>query len=416
MIIIHIALIFILLVLLLRLKVPFTLTVLLLSVLLGIQFGLNFLQMLQIGGRTLIKQETLSLIAIVGLILVFSDLLNYSGHLKKISKLTMSVFGTHKLSFAILPALIGLLPMPGGALFSAPMVDGLDKEICIPPHKKTLINYWFRHIWEYTWPLYPGLILAAGIAKLPLYSFTSLLLPLFPVAILVGIIFTLSGITISQKMPISRSFATLFNLIYLIFPIALIIILFLAIHLTIWICVLISVAWVALMTLITKKMSIKQVFTCIFMNYKTYSMILMVASVLIFVGIMQSSTLTTELAAFFGSGNGNSLPIVYCLIAIIFFPLMVGLLTGLTIAFVGTSFPIIISAFIPSGYSIMPFVFLAYTAGLTGVMLSPTHLCLILTNQYFGSSLKKVYQFLIPTALSVLAAALVLFFIYLKFA
>jgi len=350
------------------------------------------------------------------LILVFSDLLSHSGHLSAISKIILTIFGTHKLAFAILPALIGLLPMPGGALFSAPMVDGLDKEINIPPHKKTLINYWFRHIWEYTWPLYPGLILAAGIAKVPLYSFSSLLMPLCLVAILVGIIFTLSGITISQTLPINRSLATFVNLIYLISPIGLIVVLFLTAHIAIWLCMVISVGWVILIILATKKMRIKQVFTCTFLNKKIYFMMFMVASVLVFVGIMQSSTLTSELAAFFSASSGNSLPIVYCLVAIIFFPMMIGLLTGLTIAFVGTSFPIIISAFIPSGYSILPFVFLAYTAGLTGVMLSPTHLCLILTNQYFGSSLKKVYQYLLPTVLSVFASALILFFVYLKFA
>ncbi len=316
----------------------------------------------------------------------------------------------------MLPALIGLLPMPGGALFSAPMVDGIDKEINIPPHKKTLINYWFRHIWEYTWPLYPGLILAAGIAKVPLYSFCSLLMPLCPVAILVGIFLALSGITISQKIPVNRSRATFIKLIYLISPIGLIVILFLVAHLAIWLCMLISVGWVVLIILATKKMTIKQVVTCAFLNKKIYFMMLMVAVVLIFVGMMQSSTVPGELALFFNAGSGNSLPIAYCLIAIIFFPMMIGLLTGLTIAFVGTCFPIIMSAFIPSGHSVLPFIFLAYTAGLTGVMLSPTHLCLILTNQYFGSSLKKVYQYLVPTALSVLAAALVLFFLYLKFA
>jgi len=35
---------------------------------------------------------------------------------------------------------------------------------------------------------------------------------------------------------------------------------------------------------------------------------------------------------------------------------------------------------------------LAYLSGFVGVILSPSHLCLILTNEYFGSDLMKVYK------------------------
>lgn len=415
MIIIQITLIFLLLVLLLRLKIPFTIVILFLALVVGLKFGMNFGAIAQLSLKTIQQTDTLSLVAIVGLILVFSELLSQSGNLTELSKVIVATFGPHRFTFMILPALIGLLPMPGGALFSAPMVEGFADKIQFPAHKKTLFNYWFRHIWEYAWPLYAGLILAADLSHVPLYTFSFSLSPLCLVAILSGVIFILPGIIISPQISSTRSLKTFLCLFYLLLPIGLIIILFLIWHLPMWLCMSISVSWVVLNSLFSGKLNIKQVFMIIFGNWRNYQMMLMVASVLVFVGILRTSDLTVNLVDFFKGDSGQSVPLGYCLGAIIFFPFIMGLLTGLTIAFVGPTFPIIFSAFIPSGYAGLPFMFLAYISGFAGVMLSPTHLCLILTNQYFGSSLKDVYRYLIPMVTLVFLSGVGLFWIYLKF-
>ena len=31
------------------------------------------------------------------------------------------------------------------------------------PERRTFLNYWFRHVWEMVFPLYPSLVLAAGL-------------------------------------------------------------------------------------------------------------------------------------------------------------------------------------------------------------------------------------------------------------
>ena len=68
----------------------------------------------------------------------------------------------------IFPVLIGLLPMSGGAILSAPMVKSMGMH-----HKQygahlSYINYWFRHIREYGWPLYPGILLATALSGVDL--------------------------------------------------------------------------------------------------------------------------------------------------------------------------------------------------------------------------------------------------------
>jgi hypothetical protein len=53
---------------------------------------------------------------------------------------------------------------------------------------------------------------------------------------------------------------------------------------------------------------------------------------------------------------------------------------------------------------------LAYCGGFCGVLLSPTHLCLVLTKDYFRADFAKVYQQLIPLVLFVILAGV---FVYL---
>nr|WP_315987918.1 DUF401 family protein [Desulforamulus aquiferis] len=48
------------------------------------------------------------------------------------------------------------------------MVDQATSNMSFQPEDKVFINYWFRHMWEYCLPLYPGLLLAAHISGVPL--------------------------------------------------------------------------------------------------------------------------------------------------------------------------------------------------------------------------------------------------------
>ena len=98
------------------------------------------------------------------------------------------------LILAGLPALVGLLPMPAGALFSAPFVAAVDERGELELSHKVAINYWFRHLWEYWWPLYPGVILAMQYSKLPAIWFFLIQMPFTIVAAISGYIFILRRI------------------------------------------------------------------------------------------------------------------------------------------------------------------------------------------------------------------------------
>ena len=204
-------------------------------------------------------------------------------------------------------------------------------------------------------------------------------------------------------------------MVYLISPIIIIILLFVAFHLNMLICISAGLAVAILNIMAGRKLKIIQILKIIFAKVSVYQMIFVVISVMAFTGIMRSSTLIQDLSGFFSGGtNGatNQIPFAYMTITVIFLPFIIGLLTGLTVGFVGITFPLIFSTIVPGGIDVMPMAVLAYVSGVSGVMLSPVHLCLVLTNQYYNSSFRKVYKTLIPVALSVLALAVIGFLLY----
>jgi hypothetical protein len=89
-------------------------------------------------------------------------------------------------------------------------------------------------------------------------------------------------------------------------------------------------------------------------------------------------------------------------------PFIAGMVTGLAIGFVGTSFPIVLAlvAALPDHGSMYPYVALAYGFGHMGQMVSPLHLCHVVSNEYFKTGFSDVYHRLIPAiALDVVLVA-----------
>ncbi|MEW5825609.1 MAG: DUF401 family protein [Candidatus Bipolaricaulota bacterium] len=66
------------------------------------------------------------------------------------------------------PALLGLMPMPGGALLSAPLVERGAGHV--PADVKAAANVWFRHILLLVYPLSSSLIASAKVAGLNVYA------------------------------------------------------------------------------------------------------------------------------------------------------------------------------------------------------------------------------------------------------
>ena len=135
-------------------------------------------------------------------------------------------------------------------------------------------------------------------------------------------------------------------------------------------------------------------------------MFYMVASILVFQGVLKDGKSVYDLSRELMDWNIPLVPITMIL------PFLVGGAAGITIAFVGTTFPILISLITAYGeaYLMLYYMMLAMVSGFAGVLLSPLHLCLLLSNGYFKTSLQPVYKYLwVPCFFLVLSGSLYFF-------
>ncbi len=81
--------------------------------------------------------------------------------------------------------------MPGGAIISAPLVSSMNGDDKRSPETLSAVNYWFRHVLELIWPLFPAFILTTVLTELKVPTLMALNL-YAPISIFIlGMIFIL---------------------------------------------------------------------------------------------------------------------------------------------------------------------------------------------------------------------------------
>ena len=400
-----------------RLKLSLGCAILTGGVLLGVLFGVDPAGILQAAGHALTGQKFLFLVAIVGFILMLSDALERSGQSRRLMDALSGYLTSPRLRLVFFPALIGLLPMPGGAIFSAPMVGTMSKDMQVTNTQRTLINYWFRHIWELSWPLYPGVILTVALADIPIIALISKTWPAIFFMLATGWFFflrpgVLDVTTLTPgKITAPRSLAAVFkeglpllvaivgavgleSMIPLIAPSV-------PFELGVITALLASVICVMVQNRLGKKFLLD-----VLAKKSLRSMLLVVAAVFIFKDIMQTAHVVEAMAR--AAGGTAAL-----FAAAVFLPFLVGMVAGINVAFVGSTFPLLLGLLHTLGLQdqTVPYLVLASFAGFTGVMISPIHICFILTCQFFHAELAATWRRLVPPCLVFAVLGCGLFFL-----
>jgi integral membrane protein (TIGR00529 family) len=348
---------------------------------------------------SLLDERTLLLMGAFIAILFFSSLLKETGRMKEILEGFRSIFKDVRVVIALLPAMIGLMPIIGGALISAPMVVEGSDELKLSPERRTFINYWFRHLWEYILPTYPALILAATLIKIPVRNLGWINLPLTLTAIVSGIFFGFWGVSKSKRVEHLSGTTTVWRLFNNLSPLVFGLILVVGFQVELVYAFGLAILGMVIFYRIGWRMVLKG-----FRSSLNIELLLTVAAVMGFKKVLESSRAVQAVSTVLSSSG-----VPLWLIAILI-PLLIGLITGMTIAPIGIGFPILIPLF-QSDPHFLNYMVLAFASGISGDLLSPFHLCLILTKDYFRADLKGVYRFIwIPTASIVGVAILIAFF------
>ena len=90
-------------------------------------------------------------------------------------------------------------------------------------------------------------------------------------------------------------------------------------------------------------------------------------------------------------------------------PLVAGLITGVAAGFAGLAFPLIMGLMSADAtLTSLATLALAFGFGYVGMLLSPVHLCLILTRDYFEAALPYIYRHILPCVVVTAVTAIVL--------
>jgi hypothetical protein len=295
-----------------------------------------------------------------------------------------------------MPMLIGLLPSLGGAYFSAPMVEESTKGLNMSREEKGYINYWFRHPWEFVLPLYPGIVLASALTKIELNRF-------IPANAVYASLLVVSGLVLSmrsvggqfgeRKLEETRHRKGLWNF----FPVASVLFMVIFLHVELHY----ALALIVLSLFIYYGYSAGEIIKTLRCGF-AMDVIVLILGIMIFKYTLEDCHAVAGLSAYF---TDKSIPILPILILL---PFISGLLTGITVGFVGSTFPLLISF---AGGAHLNQMTLAFAAGFSGVLLSPVHLCLVLTREYFKADMAGIYRKILPGIVIIMTAAIAEYFI-----
>ena len=343
---------------------------------------------------TVRDRTTWELCAAVGFITVFGYALKETKHMVELIERLRS-FLPSRFLLALIPALFGILSMPGGALMSAPFNEPESDRLKLKPEHRTFINIWFRHVWYWASPISPSTLLACSIAGIGLTEFITVNFPLFILTWIIG--FAISWKWIQSGEKVARGKKDYRGSIVGLSPILVTVALTL-VSVPVWVSVAVGIA----MVIVIRRVDLKRAIEFFTKGVKLDIVAAVFATLFFRYMVMESGSVNTLLERVLGMG-------VPLLLLFILVSLLVGAISAQPTLGIGIVFPILMPLVAPININWMTIMYAGIVTGYTG---SPLHLCLILTNQYYRSDLDRVYKYLLPSLL-LLATIIVVYHVAL---
>lgn len=147
---------------LIKKKVKLSYTLLITAGLLGLLSNIGIENIIDASLGVFIDSTSRITILTVMMVSILGGLMGHYKVLDKIVKVLEKMIKNKKNILMIIPAFIGLLVIPGGALLSAPFINNLGKELKLTPARRAAINLVFRHIAMFIMPYSTGLLIVVS--------------------------------------------------------------------------------------------------------------------------------------------------------------------------------------------------------------------------------------------------------------
>ena len=340
--------------------------------------------------------DTIELALLMALIYMLAKLMQETGAITTLID-SLRTFFSKGGTLGVIPAVYGLMPVPGGALFSAPMIEEEGTKFGLHQNQKNFLNVWFRHIW---FPVYPissaMLLLCLELANIDIYSLMLADIPAFIGSILIGGLFLRHFLRRHPKGNGSpqRKYGGLIYLIPPMLPLG-----FYAILQFIGVpqirSFMLGVICSILLLFLLIKMPLKK-YGQLIKKAINWKLPLAIFGIMIFREMFAVSGANVVIADMIGHLFFPSL------ILVIIIPVLLGVLTGYNLGAIALSFPLVEPFFSSTGVSLVGLSSIVFISSLVGYLISPIHLCNVLSSEYLKTDTTRMYRMYLPAAFSLL--------------
>jgi len=372
--------------------------------------------------ETSVNLRTISVVFATFGIMLMSQLYKETRVINDLSESLSNLIKNSKIVSSVLPAVIGFLPVAGGALMSAPLVDSEAERLGLKPEKKAYVNIWFRHTIFPVYPISQVLIVTAALTEITIPLIIMHQIPVVIVMIIVGYLIGFWKVSNPKNKENSDSkslnsqmkrfliaFSPILTTIVVVvgfFPILKVI--FDAPNLDLAGFELskqgfdvLMATFIGLTVLIAISKPSLQVFVKPLKNWEIYGITFAAYGALLLSKIVEAVGISEIFKNLVTSGIIN----IVLLLTVV--PAVLGFLTGSPLGGVSISAPILAGILTFSSKTAA----LLYISTYLGYLIAPTHLCFIFTVDYFKCSLGKVYKYMIPSFLISFTTALLVYFL-----
>lgn len=333
--------------------------------------------------ETLSLPRTYDIIFALYFVMCLEIELRTSGALAGMVHALQKIFSSNRVTLAVMPAFLGLLPSLGGARFSAPIVEEASKGLELTSDHQSAINFWFRHIFEFSSPIIPGMIMACNIAGVAYSEFITHLCWLTVLMFSVGwfvLIRPIKADSIKENTGTQAADEQGWQDLWLsLSPVVLTFVLVVFFNMNASVGMGVVTAGLFIVLHFTKReVSLKEVVV----GAIDMKMFFNVLCILYFIQILTVTQVLQEIVTAFQS---SPLPVPVIIACVSF---IIGVLTGMSQGHVAIIMPII--AAMQTGSLNLAGVAMAF--GVAGQMLTPTHMCLVVTVDYFKANFFKTLK------------------------
>jgi integral membrane protein (TIGR00529 family) len=330
--------------------------------------------------------STILLALTVGLIPLISGTLKHSGQM---DDLVDNLRVGKKPFLAVSPALIGMMPMPGGALLSCPLVEKSGKDVS--RNVMAGLNVWFRHVLFLIYPLAPALIVSTKVAGLSVYQVIPYLVPFLFFSLLLGYAFFL------RNVPGRIEYEKQFKLKKLVPPLTVI---FLAPILDFSLkgilfpeelATLVGVTVSLILALIVGNVGTRSLLKIV-KDAKPWDFAMMIMGIMVFLDVFADSRIPDLIL------EVNISAEILCVVV----AFLLGFGTGRIVTPAGIVIPMFLTKF--GSISSITFA-ITYFSMFLGYVMTPVHPCVSLTAEFFKVNTKDFLKVMLPPTLIALATS-----------